>query len=48
MIPIDEVQVPDEPTMLSAMRMVGNAPEVIKHADTLRDLLKRIVTEELK
>jgi len=38
---IESVQVPDEPTMLSAMRMVGNAPEVIKHVDTLLDLLKR-------
>jgi hypothetical protein len=38
---IREVQVPDEPTMLSAMRLVGNAPEVIKHIDTLRDLLRR-------
>jgi hypothetical protein len=44
---IDAVQVPEEPTMLSAMRMVGNAPDVIKHVDTLRDRLKNEIESGL-
>jgi hypothetical protein len=50
---MDAVQVPDEPDVMTKTFMRGRTMEehevVFKHDyDTLRDLLKRIVMEELK
>ena len=41
----DDVAEP-EPTMLAAMRLVGNAPEVIKYIDTLPSAYKRTQQEK--